>query len=111
MKIKKNDVVLVITGKDRGKKGKVRRALPKNKRVVVEAKNALNLGLRQTDAALGDRTPASLILNLQIKHADTAPAGPALAQDPVRLPTQIEGQLNGHLVLALVNQLIITLDP
>ena len=36
MKIRKNDTVLVITGKDRGKKGKVRFAYPKEKRVMVE---------------------------------------------------------------------------
>jgi large subunit ribosomal protein L24 len=39
MKIKKNDTVLVITGKDRGKKGKVRFAYPDEKRVLVEGVN------------------------------------------------------------------------
>jgi large subunit ribosomal protein L24 len=39
MKIRKNDTVLVITGKDKGKKGKVRFALPKDKRVLVEGVN------------------------------------------------------------------------
>lgn len=36
MKIKKNDTVLVVTGKDRGKKGKVRFAFPKDNRIIVE---------------------------------------------------------------------------
>jgi large subunit ribosomal protein L24 len=36
MKIKKGDNVLVIAGKDRGRKGKVIRALPKDDKVVVE---------------------------------------------------------------------------
>lgn len=36
MKIKKNDQVLIITGKDRGKKGKVLKCLPKSGRVVIE---------------------------------------------------------------------------
>jgi large subunit ribosomal protein L24 len=36
MKIRKDDTVLVITGKDKGKKGKVRFAYPDNKRVMVE---------------------------------------------------------------------------
>lgn len=36
MKIKKNDTVLVIAGKDRGKKGRVLRALPKEERILVE---------------------------------------------------------------------------
>ena len=39
MKIRKNDTVLVIMGKDRGKKGKVRSAYPKEERVLVEGIN------------------------------------------------------------------------
>lgn len=39
MKIRKNDMVLVIAGKDRGKKGKVRFAYPKDERLLVEGIN------------------------------------------------------------------------
>ena len=39
MKIKKNDTVLVIAGKDKGKKGKVLAAYPKKNTVVVEGVN------------------------------------------------------------------------
>ncbi|MBI2860060.1 MAG: 50S ribosomal protein L24 [Chloroflexi bacterium] len=39
MKIRKNDDVLVIAGKDRGKKGKVRFAYPKKGRIIVEGVN------------------------------------------------------------------------
>jgi large subunit ribosomal protein L24 len=39
MKIRKNDTVLVIAGKDKGKKGKVRFAYPKEERVLVEGVN------------------------------------------------------------------------
>jgi len=39
MKIRKNDTVLVIAGKDRGKKGKVRFAYPKEEKVLVEGIN------------------------------------------------------------------------
>ena len=39
MKIKKNDTVLVIAGKDKGKKGKVLAAFPKKETVVVEGVN------------------------------------------------------------------------
>jgi len=41
MKIRKNDNVLVISGKDRGKKGKVRVALPKEDKVIVEGANMI----------------------------------------------------------------------
>ena len=38
-KIKKNDTVMVVTGRDRGKTGKVMRVLPERGRVVVERLN------------------------------------------------------------------------
>jgi large subunit ribosomal protein L24 len=41
MKIRKNDTVLAIAGKDKGKKGKVRRALPDKKKVIVDGMNVL----------------------------------------------------------------------
>jgi large subunit ribosomal protein L24 len=37
--IKKNDVVVVIAGRDKGKKGKVLKVLPQKNRVVVEKVN------------------------------------------------------------------------
>jgi large subunit ribosomal protein L24 len=39
MKIRKDDTVLVITGKDKGKKGKVRFAYPATKLLIVEGVN------------------------------------------------------------------------
>jgi large subunit ribosomal protein L24 len=39
MRIKKGDIVLVTTGKDAGKKGKVLRVLPGQNKVVVEGIN------------------------------------------------------------------------
>lgn len=39
MKIQKNDNVIVLAGKDKGKTGKVLRALPKEGRVIVEGVN------------------------------------------------------------------------
>lgn len=41
MKIKKDDKVIVIAGKDRGKTGKVLRALPKEDKVIVEGVNVV----------------------------------------------------------------------
>ncbi len=42
MKIKKGDQILVISGKDKGRKGKVIEALPKQGKIVVE-----NINLRK----------------------------------------------------------------
>ncbi len=39
MKVKKNDTVLVITGKDAGKTAKVLTALPKSNKVIVDGVN------------------------------------------------------------------------
>jgi len=39
MKIKTNDNVMVITGKDKGKSGKVLRAIPKKDQLIVEGIN------------------------------------------------------------------------
>ena len=41
MKIRKDDTIVIIAGKDRGKKGKVRRALPNEDRVIVEGLNMI----------------------------------------------------------------------
>ncbi len=41
MKIKSNDKVQLIAGKDKGKKGKVLQVLSKDKRIVVEGLNLL----------------------------------------------------------------------
>jgi large subunit ribosomal protein L24 len=48
MKIKKDDTVLVITGKDKGKKGKVLKALPKENRIIVEGVNVQTKHQKQT---------------------------------------------------------------
>lgn len=39
MHVKKGDTVVVISGKDKGKKGKVLTAMPKRNRVIVEGVN------------------------------------------------------------------------
>jgi len=46
--IKKKDVVAVIAGKDRGKKGKVIFVFPKKERVLVEGINVARKHMRKT---------------------------------------------------------------
>lgn len=48
MHIKKDDTVVVITGKDKGKKGKVLKAFPKTERVIVEGVNIQTKHQKQT---------------------------------------------------------------
>jgi large subunit ribosomal protein L24 len=45
MRIRKGDLVQVLSGKDRGKQGRVLKASPRERRVIVEN---LNLGKRHT---------------------------------------------------------------
>ncbi len=51
MKIRKNDTVIILAGKDRGKRGKVRRALPGKNRVLVEGLNMIKRHSRARRAA------------------------------------------------------------
>ena len=55
--IKKNDTVLVIAGKDKGKTGKVRFAYPRDKRLLVEGINFIKRHTR----ARGAVTQAGII--------------------------------------------------
>lgn len=49
--VKKGDTVMVISGKDAGKKGKVLTVLPKEKRVVIEGINIVKRHTKPTQAA------------------------------------------------------------
>lgn len=52
MKIRKNDTVLVVAGKDKGKKAKVRFAFPKEGKLVIEGVNMIK---RHSRGAKGAR--------------------------------------------------------
>ena len=51
MNIRKDDTVLVITGKDKGKKGKVRFAYPRKKQVIIEGINFIKKHAKAKKAA------------------------------------------------------------
>ena len=46
MKLKKGDNVIITTGKDKGKKGKIVRVLPKKNRVIIEGLNIVKKSQR-----------------------------------------------------------------
>ena len=56
MRIKKDDTVIVITGKDKGKTGKVLRVIPKKNKVVVEGVNIVTKHQKQTRTAAAEIT-------------------------------------------------------
>ncbi len=56
-RIKRNDTVMVVAGRDRGKTGKVMRVLPERGRVVIER---LNIVKRHTKPR-GAQTPGGIV--------------------------------------------------
>ena len=48
--VKKDDLVMVVTGKDKGKSGKVLRVLPEKQRVLVENLNVIKRNTRPSQA-------------------------------------------------------------
>ncbi|MCT2592257.1 50S ribosomal protein L24 [Streptomyces sp. N2-109] len=56
MKIKKGDLVQVITGKDRGKQGKVIVSYPRDNRVLVEGVNRVKKHTKAGQTARGSKT-------------------------------------------------------
>ncbi len=56
MKVRKGDTVLVISGKDKGAKGKVIQAYPKENRILVEGVNRIK---KHTAASANERGASS----------------------------------------------------
>jgi large subunit ribosomal protein L24 len=65
MKIRKDDTVVVIAGKDKGKKGKVRYAYPKDNRLLIEGVNFIKRHARAT----GQARQAGIIEREEAIHA------------------------------------------
>jgi len=55
MKIHSNDEVVVIAGKDKGKKSKVLRAMPKENMIVVEGVNVVTRHMKRQGATPGQK--------------------------------------------------------
>lgn len=57
MKLKKNDEIIVMTGKDKGKKGKIDRVIPRKNLVVI---NGINISKRHLKTR-GQDKPGGII--------------------------------------------------
>ncbi|MBU0981426.1 50S ribosomal protein L24 [Patescibacteria group bacterium] len=55
MKLKKGDNIVVITGKNKGKTGKIVKLLPKKDRVVVEGVNKVTRHVKKTPQKPGQK--------------------------------------------------------
>ena len=67
-KIRRQDNVLVITGKDRGKTGQVRSVLTKSNRVIVDGVNMMKKHQRPTQQA-GVPAPGGIVTREAPMHA------------------------------------------
>lgn len=70
-KIRKGDEVVVLTGKDKGRKGSVLQVLPKDNRAVVSGVNVVKRHQRQTPNAEGGIISKEAPINLSnLAHED-----------------------------------------
>ena len=75
-KIKKDDTVVVLTGKDKGKTGKVLQVLPAESRAVVQGLNLVRRHTRQTqtqEAGIYTREASIHLSNLALTDAAGKP--------------------------------------
>ena len=80
-KIKRDDLVLVTTGKERGKQGQVREVLTKKGRVFVQGLNMVKRHQRQQS----ERTPAGIIEKEAAIHLSNIKLICQACEKPVRV--------------------------
>ena len=84
--VRKNDNVLVTTGKDRGKKGRVLKVLPEKNRVVVEGVNTVKRHLKATP----QRGGGILQVEAPLPISHVMPVDPETGK-PTRVRAKVEG--------------------
>ena len=63
-KLKKGDQVVVLAGKDKGKKGEITRVLPKDGKAIVDGVNIAIRHTRQSLTSQGGRVPTAMPIDL-----------------------------------------------
>ena len=63
-KLRKGDTVVVLAGKDKGKKGEIQSVDPKANKAVVEGVNVAIRHQRQTQTSQGGRQPKAMPIDL-----------------------------------------------
>jgi large subunit ribosomal protein L24 len=76
VRIKRDDEVIVISGKDRGKRGKVLRVVPKQDRVFVEGLNIVKRHQRPTQTAAGQQAGGVIEREGPIHVSNVMPVDP-----------------------------------
>ncbi len=86
MKIKKGDLVQVITGKDRGKQGKVIAAYPTQERVLVEGVNRIKKHTKVGQSAKGAKTGGIITQEAPVHISNVMLV---VEQDGKKVPTRV----------------------
>jgi large subunit ribosomal protein L24 len=86
MKIKKGDLVQVITGKDKGKQGKVIVAMPREDRVIVEGVNRVKKHIKAGQTQRGSKTGGIITTEAPIHVSNVALV---VEQDGKKVTTRI----------------------
>jgi large subunit ribosomal protein L24 len=86
MKIRKGDEVYVLTGKDKGKRGKVLRVLEAAEKVVVEGENVVKRHTKPNPAA---GTPGSIVEKEAAIHRSNVALYNPMTQKPDRVGVKV----------------------
>ena len=89
MKIKKGDLVQVLTGKDKAKQGKVIAVYPDTQRVLVEGVNRVTRHTKAGQTARGSRTGGLVVQEAPIHVSNVAVVDPS-DKKPTRIKTRVE---------------------
>jgi large subunit ribosomal protein L24 len=89
MKIKKGDLVQVLTGKDKAKQGKVIAVYPETQRVLVEGVNRVTRHTKAGQTARGSRTGGLVVQEAPIHVSNVAVVDPS-EKKPTRVKTRVE---------------------
>jgi large subunit ribosomal protein L24 len=107
MKVKKGDLVQILTGKDRGKQGRVLEARPRERRVIVENLNVMKRHTKPRPIRDASRMGGTQIAPGGIvEKAAPLPVGNVMVVCPVcKTPTRVgitEKEVKGEIVRARV---------
>lgn len=84
LKIKKGDQVIVLTGKDKGKKGEVLRVIPEDNRVVVAGVNVVTKHVKPSQTSAGGIQKTELSV-----HASNVAVADPKSGKPTRVGSKV----------------------
>ncbi|UJP13285.2 50S ribosomal protein L24 [Microbacterium elymi] len=90
--IKKDDLVQVLTGSDRGKQGKVLQVIPEQNRVLVEGVNYVTKHSRVGQTQRGTKTGGIETMEAPIHISNVAVVDPS-TKKPTRVGRRVEEQI------------------